>query len=142
MNEAVPTVELQDRLLAEVARVLRPGAALVAGAAASDAELNRYVDELFAGVTDQIRRILTILRDRGWLRDDVPLDELVVTSTVLSGIETFLRVTRRDGWSVARYRSWLRRTAAETIWNRSNLCPAPANAPNRPASRRTSGEAP
>jgi hypothetical protein len=58
-----------------------------------------------------------------------------VTSTVLSGIETFLRVTRRDGWSVPQYQSWLRRTAAETIWA-PILSPTPANVPRRPASRR------
>ncbi|WP_052960260.1 TetR/AcrR family transcriptional regulator [Mycobacterium sp. EPa45] len=85
------------------------------GAAASDPELDRYLGELFAGVTLQNRRILTIVRDRGWLRDDLSFDELVGTVAILSGVETFLRVTRRDGWSVARYRKWLRRMIAETV---------------------------
>jgi AcrR family transcriptional regulator len=89
------------------------------GAAASDAELDRYLGELLASVTGQNRRMLTVLRDRGWLRDDVPFDELVATSAVLSGVDTFLRVTRRDGWSVPRYRSWLRRILAETILGRT-----------------------
>jgi AcrR family transcriptional regulator len=88
------------------------------GAAASDAELNRYLDELFAGITAQARRVLTVARDRGWLREDIPFDELVLTSTVVSGIDTFLRVTHRDGWSVARYRDWLRRILVETTFNR------------------------
>jgi AcrR family transcriptional regulator len=89
------------------------------GAAASDAELDRYLDELFAGITAQARRVLIVARDRGWLRDDVPFDVLVATSTVLSGIDTFLRVTRRDGWTVPRYRAWLRRIVAETMWQRT-----------------------
>jgi hypothetical protein len=49
----------------------------------------------------------------------VPFDEIVATSTVLSGIDTFLRVTRRDGWSIPRYRAWLRRVMAETAWERT-----------------------
>jgi AcrR family transcriptional regulator len=89
------------------------------GAAALDAELNRYLDQLFDGIKDQNRRVLTVARDRGWIRDDVPFDELVTTSTVLSGIDTFLQLTGRDGWSAARYRSWLRRVAAETIWKQT-----------------------
>lgn len=47
MLHHVPTAEMQDRLLAEVARVLRPGAALVA----SD---NLANDELAAGHADDI----------------------------------------------------------------------------------------
>jgi AcrR family transcriptional regulator len=85
-------------------------------AAASDAELNRRLDELLTGVAAQNRRILEVCRERGWLRDDLPFDELVATSAVLSGVDMFLRVTRRDRWSVARYRCWLRRIAVETIW--------------------------
>jgi AcrR family transcriptional regulator len=86
------------------------------GAAAFDTELNRYLDELFAGIALQARRVMTVAVDRGWLREDVPLDELVATVSVLAGIDTFLRVTRRDGWSTARYRSWLRRILAETTF--------------------------
>lgn len=85
------------------------------GAAAADPELDRYLNQLFAGVTAQNRRVLTVARDRGWVRDDVPFDELVATSAVLSGVDTFLRVTRRDGWSVPRYRAWLRRMMVENI---------------------------
>jgi hypothetical protein len=78
--------------------------------------LDRYLGELLAGVTGQNRRLLTVCRDRGWLRDDVPFDELVATSAVLSGVDTFLRVTRREGWTVPRYRTWLRRMVAENIF--------------------------
>ena len=84
-------------------------------AAASDAELDRYLGALFAGVTLQGRRLLTVTQDRGWLRDDVPFDELVATCVVLSGVETYLRMTGRDGWSVPRYRAWLRRTLTDAL---------------------------
>ena len=58
-------------------------------------------------------------RDRGWLRDDLPFDEIVATAAVLLSIDTFERVTRRDGWSVRRYRTWLRRMLAETVFART-----------------------
>ena len=53
------------------------------GAAASDPELDRYLGELLAGVVGQHRRVLTVCRDRGWLRDDLPFDEIVATAAVL-----------------------------------------------------------
>lgn len=89
------------------------------GAAASDPELDRYLGELLAGVVGQHRRVLTVCRDRGWLRDDLPFDEIVATAAVLLSIDTFERVTRRDGWSVRRYRTWLRRMLAETVFART-----------------------
>ncbi len=42
MLHHVPTVELQDRLFAEVARVLRPGAALVASDSMASEELEAH----------------------------------------------------------------------------------------------------
>lgn len=48
MLHHVPTAELQDRLFAEVARVLRPGAALVAGDSLASAELEaHHVDDTY-----------------------------------------------------------------------------------------------
>ena len=46
------------------------------GAAAADPELDGYVGELIAGVGRQIRRLLEICRERGWLRDDISFDEV------------------------------------------------------------------
>ena len=42
MLHHVPTIELQDRLFAEVARVLRPGAALVASDSLASEELEAH----------------------------------------------------------------------------------------------------
>jgi hypothetical protein len=59
-----------------------------------------------------------VCRDRDWLREDVPFNELVETTAVLTSVDTFLRMTHYDGWSVARYGRWIRRMVAETIFRR------------------------
>ncbi len=77
MLHHVPTVELQDRLLAEVARVLRPGAALVASdsigsdgmEAAHEGDTYNPVDP--AGLADRLaaagfERITVRTNDFGW----------------------------------------------------------------------------
>ena len=86
------------------------------GAASSDPELDRYMTDTRASVNLQLRRILDVYRDRGWLREDLPFDELVATTAVLASVETYLQITHRDGWSVAAYRTWLRRMLAETVF--------------------------
>ncbi|HEX4395124.1 MAG TPA: TetR family transcriptional regulator [Mycobacterium sp.] len=86
------------------------------GGANSDPELDRYLDDFIAGINGQVRRVLDIFRDRGWLRDDVPFDELVETAAVVCSVETYLRITQRDGWSTDFYRAWCRRMLAETVF--------------------------
>jgi AcrR family transcriptional regulator len=86
------------------------------GGANSDPELDRYLNEFIAGINGQVRRVLGVFRDRGWLRCDVPFDELVETSAVLCSVETYLRITHRDGWSAEAYQAWCRRMLAETVF--------------------------
>lgn len=86
------------------------------GGAASDSELDRYLSDFIAGITTQARRVLEVFRDRGWLRNDVAFDETVETCAVLCSIETYLRMTHRDGWSADAYRAWLRRMLAESVF--------------------------
>jgi AcrR family transcriptional regulator len=86
------------------------------GGANTDPELARYLNELLASITKQFRLVLGAFRDRGWLRADVPFDELVETAAVLGSVETYLRVTTRDGWTVDAYRAWCRRMLAETVF--------------------------
>jgi AcrR family transcriptional regulator len=90
------------------------------GGATSDPELERYLHDFIAGVNGQARRVLEVFRERGWLRDDVPFDELVETTAVLCTIETYLRITHRDGWSVDAYQAWCRRMLAETVLYRQS----------------------
>jgi AcrR family transcriptional regulator len=103
------------------------------GAAAADPELDGYLGELIAGVGRQVRRILEVCRERDWLRDDVPFDELVETVVVISSLDTFIRMVHRDGWTVDAYRAWFRRMVEEVV-----LRPRQPNVntkPSTPASR-------
>lgn len=117
---AAPTVGtaldiVVDEQTAAHERSARLAQALI-GAAAVDSELDRYLADLTVSVTGQSRRILEVYRGRGWLRTDLPFDELVETTAALSSVDVYLRITHRDGWSVERYRGWLRRMLAETVY--------------------------
>lgn len=87
------------------------------GGASSDPELDRHLNDLIASINGQIRRVLEVFRDRGWLRVDIPFDEIVETCAVLCSVDTYLRMTLRDGWSVKAYRGWLRRMLTETAFS-------------------------
>ena len=88
----------------------------LSGAAGTDPELDRYLADLIASINKQIGRLLGVCRDRGWLRDDLAFDEIVETAVVICSVETYLRITHHDGWSATRYRKWLRRMLAETVF--------------------------
>jgi AcrR family transcriptional regulator len=96
-------------------RTARLAPALFGGANA-DPELDRYLDDFFAGVKGQFRRVLEVHRDRGWVRADLPFDELVETAAVICSVEVYLRMTHRDGWSDDAYRAWCRRMLAESVY--------------------------
>jgi hypothetical protein len=89
------------------------------GAAAADPALDDYLGELIAGVGRQLRRLLEVCRERGWLRDDIPFDELVETVIVIASIDTYFRMVHRDGWTVDAYRAWFRRMLDEVALERS-----------------------
>lgn len=77
--------------------------------------MNQYFKGLTANVNKQIRRILGVARDRPWLRDDLPIYEIVETTAVIGSIETYLRMIG-DGWTSDRYRDWCRRMLAENVF--------------------------
>jgi AcrR family transcriptional regulator len=100
---------------ADIHQKTAPLAPAAFGGANADPELEQYLNDLFASVKQQMHRILSVFGDRGWLRNDVPLDELLETVAVVFGVETYLRITARDGWSVDAYRRWARRMFVETV---------------------------
>jgi hypothetical protein len=70
--------------------------ALIGGPGA-DPELDRHLNDLIASINLQTRRVLEVFRDRGWLRIDIRFDEIVETAAVLCSVDTYLRMTHRDG---------------------------------------------
>ena len=111
-DEAVEFIVAEQTAIHErSARVTRA----LHGAAANDPELDGYLAELIAGVGRQVRRLLEVCRERGWLRDDIPFDELVETTAVISGVETYTRMVYRDGWNLDAYRNWFRRMLHEAL---------------------------
>jgi len=77
-------------------------------AAAGDPQLERYLADLVVGIGRQNRRIMEAVRDRGWLRDDVPFKELTEWAALISSVDAYDRMVRHDGFSVAAYKRYLR----------------------------------
>lgn len=115
-DEAMDFIVAQQTTIHE--RSARVARALYA-AAANDPTLDRYLGELLAGVGRQIRRILEVCAERGWLRDDLAFDELVATTVVIASIETYIRLVHREGWTIPAYRAWFRRVLEEASFTRS-----------------------
>jgi AcrR family transcriptional regulator len=90
----------------------------LAGAASIDPELGGFYSEVVADLTLQDRRLLGVFHDRGWVRDDIPFDDVVETVAVLTSVETFQRIVHHDGISVNAYQQWLRRMLTETVFQR------------------------
>ncbi|WP_415623979.1 TetR/AcrR family transcriptional regulator [Mycobacterium intermedium] len=101
------------QLTARIAPALRDGAA-------ADAELRSYLQGLLRSINQQLERLLGVARERGWLRRDVPFEELVETLAVISSTDSYLRITQQDGWPVDRYRGWLRRMIAESVFGHTH----------------------
>lgn len=108
----------------------RHGAVLVAGfnaqtfrlwrafasAAADDPAVERDLAELSDLIREQSRRIVAMLAERGWLRDDLDVDELADSLWVLIGSETYDKITTRLGYSHERYVAWLTRSLDDLLF--------------------------
>jgi AcrR family transcriptional regulator len=88
--------------------------ALNAGALA-DPELERYRRALITGVDEQGKRVLSLFRERGWVRDDIPFDEVAATAAVLASVDSYLRLIERPDWTLDAYRTWLRRVTVDAV---------------------------
>ena len=87
-------------------------------AAAGDPQLERYLADLVVGIGRQNRRIMEVVRDRGWLRDDVPFKELTEWAALISSVDAYDRMVRHDGFSVAAYKRYLREALDAMILKR------------------------
>lgn len=84
-------------------------------AAQGDAELTVYHARMLALIRGQVQHVLDYVNDQGWLRRDVPFDDLVEAFCVVTCIETFVRFVHHDGKSPDQYKAFVARTIGESI---------------------------
>jgi AcrR family transcriptional regulator len=87
----------------------------VTGAAHGDAELRAHLLDRLARIRGQVEKVLRWVAGRGWLRTDVPFDDLVEAACVITSVETYVRFVRLDGRSPEQYKEFLTRTVRDTI---------------------------
>ncbi len=85
-------------------------------AAADDPAVDREFTELSGFIRGQCRQIVAMLAQRGWLRDDVGVNELGDSLWVLVGSENYDKITVRLGWSHERYLTWLTRSLSDLLF--------------------------
>ncbi|GAA0899822.1 TetR/AcrR family transcriptional regulator [Virgisporangium aurantiacum] len=90
----------------------------VTGVAPADSELRGQFVERLAEIREQVENVLRVVAERGWLRTDVPFDDLVEAFCVIISVETYVRFVRLDGRSPGQYKAFLTRTVRDTILRR------------------------
>jgi AcrR family transcriptional regulator len=86
-----------------------------AGAAHGDEELSGYHRQMLGLIRTQVDHVLRYVADRGWLRTDVPLDDVVESFCVITCVETYVRFVQLDGKPDDAYQAFVTRTVRETI---------------------------
>jgi len=90
----------------------------VTAAAVADSELRGHFVERLAEIRGQVENVLQVVAERGWLRTDVPFDDLVEAFSVIISVEGYVRFVRWDGKSPEQYKTFLARTVRDTILRR------------------------
>lgn len=86
-----------------------------ASAAADDPAIDAELTELSRFIQGQCRDLVGLLAPRGWLRADLPVDELGDSLWVLVGSENYDKALVRLGWSHEQYEDWLSRSLADLL---------------------------
>jgi AcrR family transcriptional regulator len=127
MLQVRDTAELATLIGNAMLAINAPSAGLwvaVASAAQGDEELRGYHAENLALLRRQVEHVFRVFAERGWLREDVPFDDLVEAFCVITGVETYVRFVRLDGKPDDAYTAFVTRTVRETI-----LSPLPRSSP-------------
>ena len=85
------------------------------GAAHGDPELRAYFDLFLRDIRRQNSRLLGVLAERGWLRDDIDFERAVDTWEIISCVETYVRLVVLTGRSHDEYRAWFEQAVDEMI---------------------------
>ena len=122
VGQAMLQVRDADELAALVGEAMlainTPSAGLwttVVGAAHGDEELSGYHAQMLGLIRAQVEHVLRHVSDRGWLRLDVPFDDLVEAFCVIICVETYTRFVLLDRKSDDDYKAFVTRMVRETV---------------------------
>ena len=87
----------------------------VVGVAHGDAESRQFQAQMLASIRLQVEQVLRVVEERGWLRGDVPFDELVEAACILTSVETYVRFVQLDGKPVDAYEAFVARAFRDTV---------------------------
>lgn len=87
----------------------------VTAAAHGDREVRGLLAERLALIRGQVENVLRRVAERGWLRTDVPFDDLVQVLCVITSVETYVRCVHLDGKSPEEYQAFVTRTVRDTV---------------------------
>lgn len=87
----------------------------VVAASRGDEELSGYHGEMLALIRGQVEHVLRYVDDRGWLRGDVPFDDLVEAFCIVTCVETYVRFVEHDCKTTDTYKAFVSRTLRETV---------------------------
>lgn len=87
----------------------------VTGASHGHEELKAFQAQMLGSVRGQVERALRFADQRGWLRGDVPFDELVEAACIVTSVETYVRFVQLDGKSLDAYRGFVTRTLQDAV---------------------------
>jgi AcrR family transcriptional regulator len=88
-------------------------------AARTDAAVEAEFRALAGRIRAENAVVQRLWRERGWLRDDVPDDELARWGDVIGSVEVYDRVVRVEGGSVEDYKTLISRLMSELMIRRN-----------------------
>jgi hypothetical protein len=89
--------------------------AAVTAAAHGDREVRGLLAERLALIRGQVENVLRRVAERGWLRTDVPFDDLVQVLCVITRVETYVRCVHLDGKPPEEYQAFVTRTVRDPV---------------------------
>jgi AcrR family transcriptional regulator len=95
----------------------------VTAAAHGDHEVRNNLAERLASIRKQVENVLHTIGERGWVRPDVPFDDLVEALCVITSVESYVRCVHMDGKSPEQYKAFVARTVHDTILLRQSENP-------------------
>jgi AcrR family transcriptional regulator len=84
-------------------------------AAAADPQIAVEYTNLITRMRSELRDVLTMLAERGDLRDDRPIAELADVLWLLALPDQYFRLCDQAGWSAERYTAWLAESVRDLL---------------------------